>query len=87
VEVKARPRKAMRQAVEKTEGILHWRPVGDRLRLSVADPQATQTALAENLSQAEAEIKVLRPARRTMEDVFMHEMRSGNGHPAHNGND
>ncbi len=81
VEVKAKPRKVVRQAIQDTPGILAWRPVGDRLRLSVSDAQAVQPALERQLTQASADIKLLRSARRTMEDVFIHLVESQRGLP------
>lgn len=72
LEVKARPRRVMRQVVEGTAGILHWRPVGDRLRLSVQNPDGVQSTLAVSLPAAGAQVSILRRVKATMEDVFMH---------------
>ncbi|MBN2549577.1 MAG: hypothetical protein JXB15_10495, partial [Anaerolineales bacterium] len=76
VEVKARPRKAMRQVVSETEGILEYRPVGDRLRLSVAnhngDAKKVMEALQARFTQDELDVRLLRQARPSMEDVFVH---------------
>jgi ABC-2 type transport system ATP-binding protein len=72
VEVKAKPRKLMRQVVQDDERILKWRPIGDRLRLCVQDPAASMTSLKQNLEDSSAEIKLLRRSKRTMEDVFIH---------------
>lgn len=76
VEVKARPRKDMRRIVAETAGIQEWRPVGDRLRLAVgnANGQAAQVmqALEGRMSREGLEIRLLRPARPSMEDVFVH---------------
>jgi ABC-2 type transport system ATP-binding protein len=72
VEVKAKPRKLMRQVVQDSEKILKWRPIGDRLRLSVENAKDTMVNLKQNLEDSSAEIKVLRRSKRTMEDVFIH---------------
>ena len=76
VEVKARPRKAMRQVVSETEGILEWRPVGDRLRLAVAahngDAQRILDALTARFQQEGLEVRLLRRAKPSMDDVFVH---------------
>jgi ABC-2 type transport system ATP-binding protein len=72
VEVKARPRGQTRDIVSSAQGVLGWRPVGDRLRLSVSDPQQMQAHLAAELEQAGASVSILRQARPTMEDVFVH---------------
>ena len=72
LEVKAKPRKLMRQVVQNSEQVLKWRPIGDRLRLSVEDSKTSMFQLKQKLESEEAEIKVLRQSKRTMEDVFIH---------------
>jgi ABC-2 type transport system ATP-binding protein len=72
LEVKAKPRKLMRQVVQDSEQILKWRPIGDRLRLSVEDSKSALPLLKQKLENEDAEIKVLRQSKRTMEDVFIH---------------
>jgi ABC-2 type transport system ATP-binding protein len=73
LEVKAQPRKVMREVVQNgSKGILRWRPVGDRIRLSVPDIQTAEKELRKELKAAGAEISILRPAKSTMEDVFIH---------------
>jgi len=76
VEVKARPRKTMRRVVSETEGVLDWRPVGDRLRLAVADSntkiEKTIRSLEKALKRENANVQILRTAKKTMEDVFTH---------------
>lgn len=72
LEVKAKPRKLMRQVVQDSEQVLKWRPIGDRLRLSVEDPKSALFQLKQKLENEDGEIKVLRQSKRTMEDVFIH---------------
>lgn len=72
IEVKARPRRTLREVVAASQDVLAWRAVGDRLRLAVADPLQAQQHLAASLDQAEATTSILRQARPTMEDVFIH---------------
>jgi ABC-2 type transport system ATP-binding protein len=72
VEVKAKPRKLMRQVVSESSLVLQWRTIGDRLRLCVKDASKSVRALEATLLKGGAEIKVLRPGRKTMEDVFIH---------------
>jgi ABC-2 type transport system ATP-binding protein len=73
LEVKARPRKAMRTVINNgSKEIIRWRPVGDRVRLSVSNIEITQKQLKKELKNAGAEISILRPAKSTMEDVFIH---------------
>ena len=72
VEVKAKPRKVMRQVVGDAPYVMQWRTIGDRLRLSVKDPFTATTLLENSLSSEGAEIKVLRHTKRSMEDVFIH---------------
>jgi len=72
IEVKARPRGTLRKVADQIEGVIGWRAVGDRLRLTVIDPVESQKRIESNLIKAGAEISILREARITMEDVFIH---------------
>ena len=72
VEVKARPRHALRAVADQTEGVLSWRAVGDRLRLSVGNPNAVMPRIDDGLKKAGAQISILREARILMEDVFIY---------------
>ena len=84
IEVKALPRKTMRKVVADADGILDWRPVGDRLRIAVADSngriEKTIRSLEKALKREDAKIQILRTAKKTMEDVFtyqVHQTREG----------
>ncbi|PIZ25906.1 MAG: hypothetical protein COY47_03400, partial [Chloroflexi bacterium CG_4_10_14_0_8_um_filter_57_5] len=55
VEIKAKPRRTLRQVVGQSEGVLSWRAVGDRLRLSVKEAEKIQSCLAADLKKAGAE--------------------------------
>lgn len=72
IEVKARPRSSLRQIADQTEGVLGWRAVGDRLRLSVDDPTAIQDKINLKLTADGANISILREAPTQMEDVFIY---------------
>lgn len=72
IEVKARPRSALRAAAEEVEGVISWRAVGDRLRLSAANPDEVMPRLEKALNENVADISILREARMVMEDVFIH---------------
>jgi ABC-2 type transport system ATP-binding protein len=72
VEVKARPRHTLRAVADQTDGVLSWRAVGDRLRLSVDNPTTVMPRIDENLKKAGAQISILREARILMEDVFIY---------------
>jgi ABC-2 type transport system ATP-binding protein len=72
VEVKATPRKLMREAVNNLPNVISWRPVGDRIRISVRDPEKCEADLRNILMISGAEVKLLRKARPSMEDVFIH---------------
>jgi ABC-2 type transport system ATP-binding protein len=72
VEVKARPRRALRAVADQTDGVLSWRAVGDRLRLSVDNPNAVMPRIDDDLKKAGAQISILREARILMEDVFIY---------------
>jgi tmRNA-binding protein len=52
--------------------VIQWRAVGDRLRLSVNNSITVQEDVKASLSKAGAEIRILREARITMEDVFIY---------------
>jgi ABC-2 type transport system ATP-binding protein len=73
IEVKAKPRKQMREVVSQTKDILSWNPVGDRLRLSV--PPAKERSISRELEHSfrrqKLDLQILRNARKTMEDVFV----------------
>lgn len=73
IEVKAKPRKQMREVVSQTKDILSWNPVGDRLRLSV--PPAKERSISRELEYSfkrqKLDLHILRSARKTMEDVFV----------------
>jgi len=79
LELKASSRRIMRQVIQETNGIFDWRPVGDRLRLSVTAPGRVKNDLIRNFKRTKAEIEILREAKRTMEDVFMYEVESQRG--------
>lgn len=72
VEVKARPRRVLRAVADETEGVLSWRAVGDRLRLSVEDPDKVIPRIQDALKDAGGQISILREARLLMEDVFIY---------------
>jgi ABC-2 type transport system ATP-binding protein len=79
VEVKAKPRKAMRRIVGQTDGVLDWRPVGDRLRLGVSDPAQVIQSLSARFAEEGLEVRVLRQANGMMEDVFVHTVQERRG--------
>ena len=72
VEAKASPRRTLRKVADETQGVVAWRAVGDRLRLSVRDPNEIMPRLEGSLKQEQAEVAILREARVSMEDVFIH---------------
>jgi len=72
IEAKARPRRILRAVADEVEGVIGWRAVGDRLRLSVANPSEVMPRLEKALKKKEANISILREARLEMEDVFLH---------------
>lgn len=85
IEVKASPRKEMRAFISELDGLLDWRPVGDRLRLSVpnsnGETKSMLNQLRKNMPRAGLDVKLLRPARKTMEDVFTHSVDALKGRP------
>jgi len=76
LEVKAKPRKEMRKIVDQTQDVLEWRPVGDRLRLAVPNSNGgvkrVLKSLESDFKKNDLDVRILREARKTMEDVFVH---------------
>lgn len=72
VEVKAQPRKTLRAVADRTEGVIGWRAVGDRLRLSVGNPAEVMPRIEKSLKKEGAQVSILREAKVSMEDVFIH---------------
>jgi ABC-2 type transport system ATP-binding protein len=76
LEVKASPRKAMRQIVSNAPGVLAWRPVGDRLRVETAGEDAAVEAVRARLvSEFRAQgldVEILAEVKPMMEDLFVH---------------
>ena len=73
LEVKATPRKRMREIVDQTPEILNWNPVGDRLRVAI-NPGGQDEVMEKLRNQFDAEampVRVLRPVRKTMDDAFI----------------
>ena len=73
LEVKASPRKRMREIVDQTPQVVNWNPVGDRLRVAIK-PGEQQLVMDELQQQFDAEamqVSVLRPVRKTMADAFI----------------
>lgn len=79
LEVKAMPRRIARAVVGSATGVLGWRPVGDRLRLSVVNADSSAAELRTALREAGAEVSILRHAKPTMEDVFIHNVEDQRG--------
>ena len=72
LEVKARRRRMIRQIINSIEDIHRWRPVGDRLRLCVDNPETVMSELASRSESAGAEVSILRKSKPTIDDVFIH---------------
>jgi ABC-2 type transport system ATP-binding protein len=76
IEVKAKPRKTMRQIVGEMDHIMDWRPVGDRLRIAVANHNGNvgrvMESLAARFQENAMEVRLLRRTKPSMEDVFVH---------------
>jgi ABC-2 type transport system ATP-binding protein len=85
VEVKAKPRKEMRRIVGEVAGDMQWRPVGDRLRLSVPNENGRLGRVMHDLegrfNQDGLEVRLLRSERPSMEDVFVHLVIEERGKP------
>jgi ABC-2 type transport system ATP-binding protein len=74
VEFKVQPRKTMYGTVEALPGMINYRPIGDRLRLSVDNAHKAIRLLKWRLTKQRTQPQILRKAKLTMEDVFMNLM-------------
>jgi ABC-2 type transport system ATP-binding protein len=74
VEFKVQPRKTMYSTVEELPGMINFRPIGDRLRLSVDNAHKAIRLLKWRLTKQRTQPQILRKAKLTMEDVFMNLM-------------
>jgi len=76
LEVKASPRKAMREIVMQTPGILSWRPVGDRLRVETAENHGELEHIRQHLTEEfrgqGMTVEILEEVKPMMEDLFVH---------------
>lgn len=79
LEVKARPRRVTRAVIGAMDDIVRWRPVGDRIRLSVNNLDSFESRLGRALQEAGADVSILRRAKPTMEDVFIHHVEEQRG--------
>lgn len=73
LEVKATPRKRMREIVAQMPQVLNWNPVGDRLRVAVkpGEQQLVMDELRTQFTNESMPVPVLRPVRKTMDDAFI----------------
>lgn len=81
LEVKASPRKRMREIVDQNPKVRNWNPVGDRLRVAI-NPGDQDGLMQDLRRQFDAEgmpVHVLRPVRKTMDDAFIDMVSSQKG--------
>lgn len=71
IEYKATPRKSMYRTVDGLPGMINYRPIGDRLRLSVENARKSILLLKWRLTKEGIKSQILREVSHTMEDVFM----------------
>ncbi len=88
IEVKAKPRKTMREVVGNLDEVIRWRPVGDRIRMLVEDDErivgGVMKQLESALKRGECDLRLLRRDKVSMEDVFVHKIRLRNGNGGKN---
>jgi ABC-2 type transport system ATP-binding protein len=77
VEVKTKPRKAAREAIQNIPYLIDWRPVGDRLRIAVQSGKSSSLikTLEDKLMKEDIEVRILRKAAPLMEDVFTYQVK------------
>lgn len=89
IEVKAKPRKTMREVVASLNDVIRWRPVGDRIRMLVEDDdrlvRRVMKELESSLERNECDLRFLRRDKVSMEDVFVHKIRIRNGEGENDG--
>ncbi len=82
IEVKATPRKQMREVISESTQIMDWNPVGDRIRVLVSGNGSTEKArrtLEKEFKAQKMGVQILRPTRKTMEDAFVHLVKTQRG--------
>ncbi len=81
VDLKARPRKIMRNIISNQEHLIDWRPVGDRIRITVEKGKSEKVIneLKKDLSMNKAEIYILRKTKPLIEDVFTYKVNTLRG--------
>ncbi len=81
LEVKASPRKRMREIVDQNPKVLNWNPVGDRLRVAInpGDQDEIMQDLRRKFDAEGMSVHVLRPVRKTMDDAFIDMVSSQKG--------
>ncbi len=75
IEVKAKPRKKMRQIIEATDSIEDWNPIGDRIRIAIPRDDSRDKMLKylnNQFKEHEMKLSILRASRRSLEDVFVY---------------
>jgi ABC-2 type transport system ATP-binding protein len=72
IELRSTRRRKTREVIASVDDVLAWRPVGDRIRLSVEDARKSEKRLATALKRAGVEYNILRHVKPTMDDVFIY---------------
>lgn len=72
IELRSTRRRKTREVIASVDDVLAWRPVGDRIRLSVEDARKSEKRLAAALKRAGVEYNILRHVKPTMDDVFIY---------------
>ena len=78
LEVKAKPRKLMREIIQGTRGVEEWRPVGDRLRISINNHNGSldrvRKSIESDFRKEKMDVRILRESKTSMEDVFVYQV-------------
>jgi len=77
VEIRTDPATSARDAMDQLPDLISWRMVGDRMRLAIPDAPLALSRLRSILSSLQSETLLLRPARPSMEDVFIQLSKEG----------
>ena len=68
----------MREIIQKTNGVEEWRPVGDRLRLSISNHNGSvdriKRSIENEFKKEKMDVRILRESKTSMEDVFVYKV-------------
>ena len=68
----------MREIIQETRGVEEWRPVGDRLRISINNHNGSldrvRKSIESDFRKEKMDVRILRESKTSMEDVFVYQV-------------